>query len=73
MVIPTYLVVVNGGSIYWAWAFVTAHIIVMSVCFWLRFRAGKWKSMRVIEQTPPTEEIGHKNAQNAQKKTEETE
>jgi MATE family multidrug resistance protein len=49
MVIPTYLVVVNGGSIYWAWCFVTAHIIVMSICFWLRFRFGKWKTMRVIE------------------------
>jgi len=49
MVIPTYVVVVNGGSIYWAWAFASAHIIVMSVCFWLRFRHGKWKTMRVIE------------------------
>jgi MATE family multidrug resistance protein len=49
MVIPTYLVVANGGSLYWAWGFATTHIIVMSVCFWLRFRTGKWKSMRVIE------------------------
>jgi MATE family multidrug resistance protein len=52
MVIPTYLVVVNGGSIYWAWGFATAHIVLMSVCFWLRFRWGKWKSMRVIEPVP---------------------
>jgi MATE family multidrug resistance protein len=49
MVIPTYLVVTNGGSVYWAWAFATAHILAMSVCFGLRFRHGKWKSMRVIE------------------------
>lgn len=49
MVIPTYVVVMNGGSIYWAWGFATAHIVLMSVCFWLRFRWGKWKSMRVIE------------------------
>jgi MATE family multidrug resistance protein len=49
MVIPTYLVVSNGGSVYWAWAFATAHILAMSVCFGLRFRHGKWKSMRVIE------------------------
>ncbi len=49
MVIPTYLVVKNGGSVYWAWAFATAHILAMSVCFWLRFRSGKWKTMRVIE------------------------
>jgi MATE family multidrug resistance protein len=49
MVIPTYFVVTNGGKVYWAWAFATAHILAMSVCFWLRFRSGKWKSMRVIE------------------------
>jgi MATE family multidrug resistance protein len=49
MVIPTYLVVRNGGNVYWAWAFATAHILAMSVCFWLRFRHGKWKTMRVIE------------------------
>jgi MATE family multidrug resistance protein len=35
--------------VYWAWGFVTAHIIVVSICFWLRFRTGKWKKMRVIE------------------------
>ncbi len=52
MVIPTYVVVVNGGSIYWAWGFATAHIVLMSICFWQRFRWGKWKSMRVIEPTP---------------------
>ena len=49
MVIPTFLVVTLGGSLYWAWVFATAHIIGMSVCFWFRFRSGKWKSMRVIE------------------------
>lgn len=60
MVIPTYLVVMfreplsarfpgMGDPIYWAWGFATAHIIIMSICFCLRFRAGKWKTMRVIE------------------------
>ena len=49
MVIPTYLVVSNGGSVYWAWVFASAHIVAMSLCFWLRFRSGKWKTMRVIE------------------------
>lgn len=63
MVIPTIYVVENrselmsrypamGDPIYWAWAFATTHIIVMSVCFWLRFRHGKWKTMRVIEPAP---------------------
>jgi MATE family multidrug resistance protein len=49
MVIPTFFVVTFGGSVYWAWVFVTAHIIAMSICFWFRFRSGKWKAMRVIE------------------------
>src|SRR5262249_24865528 len=49
MVIPTYLVVSSGGSVYWAWWFATAHIFAMAGCFYLRFRTGKWKAMRVIE------------------------
>jgi MATE family multidrug resistance protein len=49
MVLPTYLVVRSGGSVYWAWWFATAHIFAMAACFCLRFRTGKWKSMRVIE------------------------
>lgn len=52
MVIPTALTVWLGGNVYWCWVFATAHIIGMSVCFWFRFRGGKWKSMRVIEQAP---------------------
>jgi MATE family multidrug resistance protein len=64
MVLPTILVVTNrdwlhqrypgmGDPIYWAWSFATLHIIAMSLCFWLRFRHGKWKSMRVIEAVTP--------------------
>lgn len=49
MVLPTFLVVSSGGSVYWAWWFATAHIFAMAACFVLRFRAGKWKTMRVIE------------------------
>jgi MATE family multidrug resistance protein len=49
MVVPTFLVVRAGGSVYWAWWFATAHIFAMAVCFYLRFRTGKWKAMRVIE------------------------
>jgi multidrug resistance protein, MATE family len=52
MVIPTYVVVRSGGSIYSAWVFATAYIFAMSACFFLRFRTGKWKSMRVIEAAP---------------------
>jgi multidrug resistance protein, MATE family len=64
MVIPTIYVVRNrdalqaqypdmGDPIYWAWSFATFHIVAMSICFWLRFRHGKWKTMRVIEAAQP--------------------
>jgi MATE family multidrug resistance protein len=49
MVVPTWVTVSLGGSVYWCWVFVTLHIVGMSACFWLRFRGGKWKAMRVIE------------------------
>src|SRR4029450_2667031 len=35
MVIPTFLVVRAGKSIYWAWYFATAYIIAMAACFFL--------------------------------------
>jgi MATE family multidrug resistance protein len=56
MVIPTAVTVSLGGSVYWCWAFATAHIVAMSGCFWLRFRTGKWKAMRVIEPGAAEEE-----------------
>jgi MATE family multidrug resistance protein len=49
MVVPTVVVVKSGGNIYWAWGFATAYILAMAVCFTLRFRTGRWKTMRVIE------------------------
>jgi MATE family multidrug resistance protein len=49
MVIPTYLVVRAGGSVYLTWWFATAHVFAMATCFFFRFRTGKWKTMRVIE------------------------
>jgi MATE family multidrug resistance protein len=49
MVVPTVLVVRAGESVTRAWWFATAYIIAMAACFAWRFRAGKWKAMRVIE------------------------
>jgi MATE family multidrug resistance protein len=49
MVVPTFIVVWMHASLVWAWASVTAHVTAMAVCFFFRFRSGKWKSMRVIE------------------------
>jgi MATE family multidrug resistance protein len=54
MVLPTFLVVRAGASIYAAWGFATAYIIAMAICFTLRFRNGRWKTMRVIEAAPAT-------------------
>ena len=51
MVIPTYLfVVVWRLSIYFSWGIITGYIIIASLIFYWRFKGGKWKSMRVIEQ-----------------------
>jgi MATE family multidrug resistance protein len=47
MVIPTAIVVWLGPSLYWAWWFATAYIFVMTLCFYLRFRTGHWKAIRV--------------------------
>jgi MATE family multidrug resistance protein len=53
MVLPTWAALGNESAIYWAWTFVTGYIIMLGFIFMLRFIAGKWKSMRVIEQAPP--------------------
>jgi MATE family multidrug resistance protein len=55
MVLPTFMLVNAGGKLTWAWGFATAYILAMAVCFYFRFRSGRWKSMRVIEPVPATE------------------
>jgi MATE family multidrug resistance protein len=53
MVLPTVLLAwKQGWGLYWAWGFASFYIIAIAVVFMLRFRTGKWKSMRVIEQAP---------------------
>jgi MATE family multidrug resistance protein len=62
MVVPTLTVLLLHKYGYWPWGFDTAlytawgsattYIFVMAICFWLRFRSGKWKTMRVIEPAP---------------------
>jgi MATE family multidrug resistance protein len=39
---------VNWG-IYWWWTVVTAWVSSLGIAFWLRFRNGAWRRMRVIE------------------------
>ncbi len=55
MVVPTFLLVRSGGNINGAWGFAAAYILAMAVCFALRFRSGKWKTMRVIETAPSSD------------------
>jgi MATE family multidrug resistance protein len=49
MVLPTWAAVTYDWGLYWAWTFASTYIISLAVIFWLRFRQGKWRSMRVIE------------------------
>jgi len=53
LVIPTWVVVsVLHWGIMAAWTSATAYVIVLGFVFFLRFRQGKWKGMRVIEEKP---------------------
>ena len=58
MIIPSYLALTYfKTNIYILWSFICIYIIVSSIVFFIRFRSGKWKSMRVIEDVPlPAEE-----------------
>ncbi len=40
MVVPTFVVVRSGGSIYWAWGFATAYIVAMAVVLLLQVPHG---------------------------------
>lgn len=42
---------VLGSGLYECWAIITAFIVGLGVIYFLRFQAGKWKTMRVIEET----------------------
>ncbi|GAB4331282.1 MAG: MATE family efflux transporter [Calditrichia bacterium] len=50
MVIPSFIGLnwLNVG-IYTLWSFVTLYVISLGIVFYFRFRAGKWKNLRVIE------------------------
>ena len=53
MVIPSYVAYEYLGSgIFTLWAFICAYIMVAGFVFYWRFRGGKWKTIRVIEEHP---------------------
>ncbi len=62
MLIPSMLALyVFGWGIYALWTGVTVYVASLCLAFWLRFRQGKWKSLRVIENEgaiPPVQESG---------------
>jgi MATE family multidrug resistance protein len=56
MVLPTYAAWKYGWGLYWAWTFASAYVILLALTFFLRFRQGKWRAMRVIEMVPVVED-----------------
>jgi len=53
MIIPVYLAVeIFNAGIYTAWVLVTFYIATLGIAFYLRYRHGKWKEMRIIEAAP---------------------
>jgi MATE family multidrug resistance protein len=53
MIIPIYIAVeVLKAGIYTAWTLVTFYVCALGLAFMLRYRQGRWKTMRVIESQP---------------------
>jgi len=51
LVLPTYVaIVILGYALTTAWFIGAIYVIVLGFVFYVRFRGGKWKTMRVIEQ-----------------------
>ncbi len=50
MVLPTWLMAKNHYSVAACWVPVTVYIVVLGFGFWFRYRAGYWRSMRVIDE-----------------------
>lgn len=54
MLLPTYLAcVVFGHGIYVAWSAASAYVFSVGLLLLWRFRAGRWKALRVIEGASP--------------------
>jgi MATE family multidrug resistance protein len=49
---PAYFIWRYDLGIYWAWASVTMYVVALAAVLLFRFRQGKWKNMRVIENAP---------------------
>ncbi len=50
LVIPSFIaIVIFHRGVYTAWTIATGYVILCGFAFFMRFRSGAWKSMRVIE------------------------
>jgi MATE family multidrug resistance protein len=53
LIVPVYVAcVLYGAGIYTAWVFLTIYVVALALAYWWRYRAGHWRSMRVIEHVP---------------------
>jgi MATE family multidrug resistance protein len=53
LILPVWLLVQTGiGGIHGPWLCLTAYIAALAGSFALRFRGGKWRHIKVIEETP---------------------
>jgi MATE family, multidrug efflux pump len=52
MLVPAWLLVENGGGVIAAWTAPTLYVVVLGLLMVRRFRAGRWKALRVIEPAP---------------------
>jgi MATE family multidrug resistance protein len=59
LVLPTWLSLHWGGGLYAAWTCVSLYVILLALTFFVRFRRGAWKSMRVIEAAPSDSSASH--------------
>ena len=51
---PAYVAcLVRGGGVYLAWTAASAYVVLLGLLMVRRFRAGRWKSLRVIEERAP--------------------
>lgn len=52
LIIPTYIVIeIMEMGLEVAWSLAVAYILSLGIVFQLRYRTGKWRTMRVIERT----------------------
>ncbi len=58
MLVPAYVAcILRDSGIYVAWSFATLYVVALGLLMRRRFRAGRWKSLRVIEPAPPDLEL----------------